>query len=297
MIKELLEVRDLKTDVRLDKYTTWKIGGKARYFWEPNVDDLADVIKYCYNNDIKVGFIGRGSNILVDDAGFEGLIICTKRVLNNYEITENYIEAEAGVPVPALSKIASKSGYGGFEFLIGIPGSVGAGTAMNAGLTSKERKEIKDILIETTVIKQDGTIVTLDNNEIEFRYRGSKILDEGWFVLKSRFRLGEKIDSEEIKNKTLIHLKDRKSKQPLSKPTAGSTFKQPEGGKAAGWYIDKAGLKGYRIGNAMVSMKHANWIENTGNASSSDVKQLIQHIISVVNEEFGITLEREVTYI
>jgi UDP-N-acetylmuramate dehydrogenase len=297
MIKELLEVRGLKTGVNLDRYTTWKIGGKARYFWEPNANDLADVIKFCYNKKIKVGYIGRGSNILVDDSGFDGLIICTKRVLNDYEITEDYIEAEAGVPVPTLSKIASKNGYGGYEFLIGIPGSVGAGTAMNAGLTSKERKEIKDILINTTVIKQDGKIVTLNKNEIEFRYRGSKILDEGWYVLKSKFRLGKMVDSEEIRTKTLVHLKDRKSKQPLSKPTAGSTFKQPDGGKAAGWYIDKSGLKGYRVGNAMVSMKHANWIENKGNASSADVKQLIRHIITVVKEKFGITLEREVTYL
>lgn len=297
MIKELLEVRDLKTDVSLDRYTTWKIGGKAKYFWEPNAGDLADVIKFCYNSDIKIGFIGRGSNILVDDSGFDGLIICTKRVLNDYKITKDYIEAEAGVPVPTLSKIASKNGYGGYEFLIGIPGSVGAGTAMNAGLTSRERKEIKDILINTTVIKQDGKIVTLNKNEIEFRYRGSKILDEGWYVLKSKFKLGKKVDSEEIRTKTLVHLKDRKNKQPLSKPTAGSTFKQPDGGKAAGWYIDRAGLKGFHVGNAMVSMKHANWIENRGNASSADVKQLIRHIITVVKEEFGITLEREVTYL
>lgn len=295
--KALEDLPGLRKNIILAPYTTWKIGGPATYFWEPtDIKNIQPVLSYCKEKNIKVYYIGRGSNVLINDDGLDGLVICTKRVLQNIEFKDYLVEAEAGVPMPKLSKMIARKGYAGYEFLIGIPGSVGAGVAINAGLTSKKRLEIKDGLIDVDIIDDNGYYRTIKKDELKMRYRGSVALDNHWYILKARFLLNNLSTAEKIKEKTLEHLRDRKRKQPLSKPTAGSTFKQPEGGKAAGWYIDQAGLKGFRVGNAIVSEKHANWIENMGNASSEDVKGLMKEIIGKVYKDFGVILEQEVTF-
>lgn len=289
--------RDIQNNVLLAPYTTWKIGGPAAWFWEPDEKRLPEVLQTCYEQGIKVCFLGRGSNVLIDDAGLDGLVICTKRTLQQIKVDEDgIITAQAGVPMPKLSNFASKLGYGGYEYLIGIPGSIGAGIAINAGLTAHGRREIGDVLIDVQLMDRKGSIFSEKAEELALGYRCSNIPDRELFVLSARFKATYEATAEEIRDKTVQHLKERRRKQPLSKATAGSTFKQPKGGRAAGWYIDEAGLKGYQIGGAKVSEKHANWIENTGNATSADVLNLMSYITEQVNRKFNIHLEKEVRY-
>lgn len=288
----------IQFDVPLSKYTTWRIGGNAKYFLEPiNEEQVCEVLALCKKEEIKVHFLGRGSNVLIDDKGINGLVICTKKSFQKIHHNEGKLVAQSGVPLPMISKYASNLGYTGFEFLIGIPGNVGGGVVINAGLSAKKRVEISDIFHSARIIDLNGDILVYTKEGMDFDYRKSSILNKDKFVLDASFNLRDKGDSEQIKDKVLSHLKDRKSKQPLTKPTAGSTFKQPEGGMSAGWYIEKAGLKGLKVGQAMISLKHANWIENLGNAKSNDVKSLIEKVTEEVYKNFDILLEQEVTFL
>jgi UDP-N-acetylmuramate dehydrogenase len=172
---------------------------------------------------------------------------------------------------------------------------VGAGIAINAGLSAHGRREIGDVLIDVELMDEQGNISTEKADELALSYRSSNIPNRNLFVLSARFKATYKASAEDIREKTVEHLKERRRKQPLSKPTAGSTFKQPYGGKSAGWYIDQAGLKGYSVGGAKISEKHANWIENFDNASCDHVKKLIEIVIAKVEKDFGIILEQEVS--
>lgn len=292
------KLNEIQQNVELAPYTTWKIGGSVDSFWEPDANRLPEVLNYCNHQGINVYFLGRGSNVLIDDSGLDGLVICTKRALQEITVDEDgIITAQAGVPMPKLSNFASKLGYGGYEYLIGIPGSVGAGITINAGLTAHGRREIGDVLIDVELVDQQGNIFREKAEDLALGYRSSNILERNVFVLSARFKSTYEATSEEIREKTAEHLKERRRKQPLSKPTAGSTFKQPEGGRAAGWYIDQAGLKGHKVGGAIVSEKHANWIENDGSATSDDVLNIVDHIKQAVFKKFDIELENEFRYL
>lgn len=286
----------MQQNIPLAPYTTWKIGGPTRWFWEPDAALLPQVLRYCHEHDIKVWYLGRGSNVLIDSKGLNGLVICTKKALQKVEIKDDILTAEAGLPMPALSKRAARMGWGGYEYLIGIPGSIGAGIAINAGLTASGRKEIGDVLIDVQLMDKQGNSWWEPKEALSLGYRSSNIPERDLFVLKARFRATEYASKEEIKHKTAEHLAERRRKQPLSKPTAGSTFKQPEGGKAAGWYIEQAGLKGYQVGGAKVSEKHANWIENTGQ-SSDNILNLIDYIQLRVFNVFDINIIPEIIVI
>lgn len=294
MINKVSDIPNIKYDIPLATYTTWKIGGPAKYFWEPTKELLPEVLSFCNDKNIKVWYLGRGSNVLIDSNGLDGLVICTKKALLNIKEENGIITAEAGVPMPALSKFAAKLGYGGYEYLIGIPGTIGGGISINAGLTANGRKEIGDVLIDVELINKKGNIFWEQKDELDLVYRGSNLQKRELFVLSARFKPTYISAEEEIKHKTADHLAERRRKQPLSKPTAGSTFKQPKGCKAAGWYIEKCGLKGKCIGGAKISEKHANWIETTKIATSDDVINLINHVKDVVNDRFNIFLEEEV---
>jgi UDP-N-acetylmuramate dehydrogenase len=288
---------NIKKEINLATYTTWKVGGNARYFWEPERQFIPEVINICAKNKIPVYILGRGSNVLIDDNGINGLVICTKRRLKCIDHDEDYINVEAGVTMPELAMYALKLGYTGFEFLIGIPGTIGAGVVINAGLTSKAIVEIKDVLADIEYIDEYGEANVLPVDDLELSYRSSKLLKKRSFVVSARFNLTEKISYSDIHNKMSEYLTIRKKKQPLARATAGSTFKQPKEGKPAGWYIDNAGLKGFQVGRAKVSEIHANWIENIGGASSDEIKKLIQFIQDVVYDKYGILLEREIHYL
>ena len=293
-IEDIRDIPNLRHGVLLAPYSTWKIGGPARYFWEPTRELLPDVVRFCKSNGIKVWYLGRGSNVLIDSKGLDGLVICTKRMLQSITLNDGMISAESGLPMPTLSKFAAKLGYGGYEYLIGIPGTVGAGIAINAGLSANGRKEIGDVLIDVELMDEQGNIFIETKEQLEFKYRGSNIPERRLFVVSARFKSTYISTKEEIKSKTAEHLAARRNKQPLSKATAGSTFKRPEGGMPAGWYIDKAGLKGFTIGDAMVSKKHANWIINLGNASSDDIIELLKYTQEIVFNKFNVTLIPEV---
>ncbi|MBE9221483.1 UDP-N-acetylmuramate dehydrogenase [Cyanobacterium stanieri LEGE 03274] len=281
----------------LTPYTTWKIGGKAKYFTEPTPEELPQVIKWAFTNNIPTYFIGRGSNLLIDDAGLPGLVIVTRNSLTDLQREDDVIIAGSGVFLPHLSQFAAKQGFSGFEFLIGIPGTVGGAIAMNAGLTVFRPREMTSIVKDFDVLNLDGSVETLTMKDIDAQYRQTNLLDGKRLIVEARFILEHSGDPEEIKKNTFAHLAERKRKQPLDKPTAGSTFKSPRGSKSAGWCIEQAGLKGFQIGGARVSPVHANWIENLGNATSHDVRELINHIQDVVREKIGINLETEVCFL
>lgn len=281
-------------DVSLAPYTTWKIGGTARWLSEPTVEEAPTLVAWAYKNTIPVYYLGRGSNVLISDDGLPGLVIVTRNSMTELRREKNQIIAGSGVFLPHLSKFAAREGFSGFEFLIGIPGTVGGAVAMNAGLTVFRPREMVSIVDDFDVLNLDGSIETLTMRDINANYRKTDLLDMDSLILQVRFRLEDKDDPAIIHRNTFEHLAERKRKQPLDKPTAGSTFKSPPGGKGAGWYIEQAGLKGFQIGNARISPVHANWIENLGEASAANVRQLIAHTQDTVKTAMGIFLEPEV---
>lgn len=297
MSRQIFGALNIRENVPLAPLTTWRVGGPARFFYEPVGEEYLEVVARAREHGIPIYVLGRGSNVLIDDSGLDGLVICTRRSLQKIEQVGDLIVAEAGVALPTLSKFAAGLGFGGYEFLIGIPGTIGGGVVMNAGLTSQGVREMSDVLESVDVIDDQDNIITLNKDRLGFGYRTSALLDKDFFVIRARFRVETPADREEIRARMARHLAVRRAKQPLSKWTAGSTFKQPPGGCSAGWYIDRAGLKGFQIGGARVSHKHANWIENCGNATARDIKALIEEIQLKVYHRFGVWLEREVRFL
>lgn len=293
MIDSLTNIPSVQTDVDLAQFTTWNIGGSAEFYWEAKRELLPDVLRYCNDENIPTYILGRGSNILIDDNGLSGLVISTRH-LTDLEIHDGSLVAEAGVPMPVIAQYMANHGYSGYEFLIGIPGTIGGGIAMNAGLAAKGRQEVKDILEKATVIYPDGTIGVDRVDDLLMEFRSTNIPDRNLFVLSGTFDIEQKMNVEKIREYSGEILEERKLKQPLQHPTTGSVFKNPPNGKSAGWHLDKAGLKGRTIGGAKVSKEHANWIINTGNASSTDVLQLMSIMQDEVEKIFNISLKPEV---
>jgi UDP-N-acetylmuramate dehydrogenase len=288
---------NLRENVSLAEYTSWKVGGVARWLAEPRPDEVPALLTQAYNHGIPVYFLGRGSNVLIRDSGLNGLVIVTRNSMSGLRRDGDQIVAGSGVFLPHLSHFSARQGYSGFEFLVGIPGTVGGAIAMNAGLTVFRPREIFSIVDRFDVVTLDGRVESLTMNDIRVGYRKTDLLDGKRLILQARFRLEDVGNPEEIRQSTLEHLAERKRKQPLDQPTAGSTFKSPPGSKGAGWYIDQAGLKGFQMGGARVSPMHANWIENVGGAMASDIHQLIEYIQQTVEARMGITLEPEVQYL
>lgn len=287
----------VRENVPLAGFTTWKVGGSARWYAEPKAEEVSRYLVKASELGIPVFHLGRGSNILIPDEGVDGLVLHGWKSLCRIErLSGDLVEAETGVPLPRLSRFVADLGCAGFEFLIGIPGTVGGGIAMNAGLRVPMVREMSDVLDSVDVVeKGTGEIQTFKVQDSDLSYRHSRFLDEGQYILRARFRLEDFTRGREaIRRLTAHHLEERRIKQPLSRQTAGSTFKQLAGGPATGWYIDKAGLKGTRIGGAKVSEKHANWIETEKGAKAADVQKLMDEVISIVQSRFGVTLEPEV---
>jgi UDP-N-acetylmuramate dehydrogenase len=296
-LKELTDlIPDIKTNYDLTDYNTWHLNSTSEYFWEPD-DRISFVLQFCSENGIPVNFLGRGSNVLFEKEYTEGLIICTKKAFQELSYEDQFIVAGSGVPLSKIAKFAAEIGVGGFEFLIGIPGNVGGGIMTNAGLMVKEYREIKDVLGIVETIDFDGETKFFFKNEIEFGNRFCNLTKKKLFIRKVYFKSEVYKSVESTKELMLTHLIERKSKQPLTKRTAGSVFKRPLNGKPAGWYIENAGLKGFCTGGAKVSNIHANWIENENYASSEDIKNLINLIKEVVLSKFNVELVEEIHYI
>lgn len=274
----------------MKNYTAFRIGGPVDILIKPDsITNLALAIKLCTEHNVPYYILGNGSNLLVADEGFRGVVIQIHTNLAEIKVEGNKVTAQAGA---LLSKVATKAlehSLTGFEFAHGIPGTLGGAVVMNAGAYGGEMKQV---LISCDVLDQEGNIMTLSNEALELGYRTSIIQKKGYVVLSATIALKEG-NKEEIS----AHMKElmdrRKEKQPLDKPSAGSTFKRPEG-YFAGKLIMDSGLKGYQIGGAMVSDKHSGFIVNCGGATFKDVVALIKHVQEVVKEKYQVELEPEV---
>lgn len=279
------------TDAPMSEYTTFKIGGSAALLVEPQSEkELSLILSKCAQEGVKPYIIGNGSNLLVDDGGIDSVVIKIGDGLSEIRmVDETTVECGAGLSLSRLCRFALEKGLGGLEFAFGIPGSVGGAVFMNAGAYGGE---MGDVLVSCRHLDQNGVPGELSLNEMNLGYRKSIYRETGFVVVSARFKL-EKGDKEEIKAKMDDFLSRRKSKQPLELPSAGSTFKRPEG-HFAGALIEQCGLKGLRVGGAQVSEKHAGFIVNNTGATSGDIVALIELVQKRVFEETGILLEPEV---
>lgn len=270
----------------MSKHTTFKTGGNADFLVIPqNINEMVELLKL----DLPKTIIGNGSNLLVRDGGIKGLVIKTTS-LKNYKVNENIIVAEAGILLSKLSNIAKDNSLSGLEFACGIPGTLGGAVMMNA---SAYGSETASVVIETKYADINGNI--FKTRDHKFEYRKSMFTNTDYTILESTLKL-EYGDKKEIETKMKELTKSRNEKQPISMPSAGSTFKRPEG-FFAGKLIEDAGLKGHKIGGAEVSKLHAGFIVNSGKATSSDILELIKYIQNKVKNEFGVDLEPEVRII
>lgn len=285
----------IKKEENMSKHTSFKVGGNADIFIKiATIDELKYILQYTKKNNIPLTVIGNGSNILVKDSGIRGITICLD--FTKIEIQEKedkvFIEVGAGVKLAMLAAILQKKGIAGFEFASGIPGTIGGAIRMNAGAYGKEMKEIVKLV---TYIDEEGNIKTEENEFMDFSYRHSRFKEKQEIIIGCTLQL-EKENPDKIKEKMDEYKKLRIEKQPIDMPSAGSTFKRGTNFISA-QLIDEAGLKGYSIGGAQVSLKHAGFIVNTGNATAEDILNLIDYVIKVVYEKFGKILELEVEVI
>ena len=270
--------------------TTFRIGGPADYFAVPEtVEELEKVLNICKEEQTPYFILGNGSNLLVGDQGFRGVVIQLYKNFDGIKIEGTTVTAKAGAMLVRVAKEAGKAGLTGLEFASGIPGTIGGAMVMNAGAYGGE---MKDVVTAVTVLTKDGEVKTLTGEKMNFRYRGSVVEDEGMIVLEAVMELKEG-DLEEIQARMAELTVQRKTKQPIEYPSAGSTFKRPEG-YFAGKLIQDAGLRGFQVGGAQVSEKHCGFVINAGGATAADVMNLIQQVSDKVKEQFGVTLEPEV---
>lgn len=280
-------------DEPMNRHTTFKIGGCADYFAVPSSEtEISDIIKLCREENVEYTVIGNGSNLLVSDFGISGVVINISDSLSDIKTDGTKITAGAGVLLSRLANAALSKGLAGLEFAAGIPGTLGGGIFMNAGAYGGE---LKDVIKSVSYIDEEGLLKTAQREELGFGYRKSMFSGRSCVILSCILEL-EEGDREEIKAKMAELNAKRANKQPLSMPSAGSTFKRPEGHYAGG-LIEQAGLKGCSIGGAAVSEKHAGFVVNTGGATAGDVMNLIKHIQKEVREKFSVDLEPEVKMI
>jgi len=274
------------------KHTSFKIGGNADIFIKPTLkEEIEFVIEKCRKTNTPFYIIGNGSNLLVTDKGYRGVIIQICKNYSGIEINGNILNAKSGTLLSSIANAALKNSLSGIEFASGIPGTLGGAVCMNAGAYGKEMREI----INSVDVYYKGQFMTITNKEAEFEYRNSKILKENMIVLSSEIELENGIYND-IKSKMYQLNKQRAEKQPVELPSAGSTFKRPKG-YFAGKLIMDAGLKGFTIGGAAVSEKHCGFIVNKANASSKDVLNLIDYIKDIVYNKFNVMLEPEIRII
>lgn len=289
-LKSIVGNDNVKIDEPMKNHTTFRIGGPAQMFITPeSVGQIQDIVALCRQESCPMYIIGNGSNLLVSDDGVQGVVVSLYNKFSQYSIDGETITVQAGMSLIKLAVIAANEGLGGMEFASGIPGSVGGAVYMNAGAYGGQ---MADIVTEVTVIDEDNNIKVLSNKELEFGYRTSYVAKNNLIVVSVRLKLA-KGDESAIKARMAELSEQRKLKQPLEYPSAGSTFKRPEG-YYAGKLISDAGLKGYSVGGAQVSEKHAGFVINTGNATASDVIALTDYVKQRVYEENGVELELEV---
>ena len=290
-IAALLPDVELRFDEPMSAHTSFKIGGPAEIMAFPkSAEELSKILKVSKLLDCKTAILGAGTNVLAPDAGIPGLVICLKDALDGIEqLDATTIRVMAGVTMTRAAVFAANLGISGFEFAHGIPGTVGGGVYMNAGAYGGE---ICQVCTKVGVMDMEGNSRILTNEEMAFSYRHSRLEETGEIVLFAEFSLIPST-TEEVRGKMQELMGKRKASQPLDLPSAGSAFKRPMGGYAAA-LIDQTGLKGYQVGGAAVSTKHAGFAVNLGGATAEDVKNLLQQVSDKVFDATGIRLEPEV---
>lgn len=290
LLKEILPEEDILQQERMEKHTSFRIGGPADVFVMPeNTSQIRHVIEACRSCGIPWFVLGNGTNLLVSDRGFRGLVIQIGKKMSQTEVDGERIIAGAGALLSGIALLARNHALTGMEFAGGIPGSLGGAAWMNAGAYGGE---MKDILTEVTLLTEDGEEKTVPYKDLLPGYRTTLIQETGDLVTGAVLTLSEG-DPEAIRQKMQELQQKRNEKQPLEYPSAGSTFKRPEG-YFAGKLISDAGLRGYQVGGARVSDKHAGFVINTGGATAQDVMQLMQDVRDKVYSMSGVELEREV---
>lgn len=309
---QLVSEECIQKDELLAKYTTFRIGGPADYVVTIRDEKiLGKVILLCKEYDIPYYMIGKGSNLLVSDSGYRGVILrlsnevgaqklnimeeTYQELLRRYELnpeTTGLYRACGGMSLISFAMQVSKDGYTGFEFATGIPGSLGGAVAMNAGAYGGE---IKQIILQATAVDSNGNVTVYQRDDLKMGYRTCIIQENGSIVTEAIFAF-QKGDSNEIMAKVKDLATMRIQKQPLEYPSAGSTFKRPEG-YFAGKLIMDAGLRGYQVGGAQVATKHCGFVVNTGNATAADVITLIHNVQNTVKEQFHVELQTEVKFL
>ena len=277
----------------MKKHTTFRIGGPADYYLCPHsTEELQKILQICRENKLEFFILGNGSNLLVSDKGYRGVVIQLWKNFSDIETEDNTITVKAGALLSKVAAEALEESLTGMEFASGIPGTMGGAVMMNAGAYGGE---MKDIIREVTVLTREGELLTLSKEEMNFGYRTSVVKEKGYVVISAELQL-RKGDREEIR-KVMNELKERRvTKQPLDMPSAGSTFKRPEG-YFAGKLIMDAGLRGFSVGGAQISEKHCGFVVNKGDATAADVLGLIGEVQKRVQEKFGVALEPEVKFL
>lgn len=290
-LRSILSEDQILCSESMSRHTTFRVGGPADYYVMPNPEQTAEVLALCRRQQIPCQIVGNGSNLLVSDKGIRGVVLAFEKQAAQIRTEGDRIKAGAGALLSQTAGAALKAGLGGLEFAAGIPGSVGGAVVMNAGAYGGE---IKDVLIQAAVLTQDGQLLTMKKEDLDLSYRHSCIPERRLIVLEAEFLLQPKT-RDEIQA-VMEELKKRRiEKQPLEYPSAGSTFKRPQG-HFAGKLIMEAGLSGVSVGGAKVSEKHCGFVINTGGAAAEDICSLIRLIQKKVYEHSGVKLETEVQF-
>ncbi len=280
----------IKLEEPMKNHTTFRIGGPAKVFVTPRTsEEVRAIVTVCRKGKIPYYIVGNGSNLLVSDRGYEGVIIQIYREMNEIRVEGDTVTAQAGALLSAIANRALEEGLAGFEFASGIPGTLGGACIMNAGAYGGE---MKDVIREVTLLTPEGEVRAVPADQMEFGYRTSIAARTGAIVLGAGIQL-QRGDKDEIRARMEELREKRVSKQPLEYPSAGSTFKRPEG-YFAGKLIQDAGLRGFAVGGAQVSEKHCGFVVNKGGATAADVAELMRRVSDKVEEQFGVRLEPEV---
>ena len=277
----------------MGRHTTFQVGGPADIFIEPGSrEEVRYAVKAARRDQVPFFVAGNGSNLLVADAGYRGMILHIGKKLSKITVMDGMIEAEAGASLARIARTALSHGLTGMEFAAGIPGSIGGAVVMNAGAYNGE---MKDILDTVDVLTPEGDFITLPARDLDLSYRYSNVIERDYIVLAARLKLASGDPEAILKRMDELALA-RKQKQPLDYPSAGSTFKRPEG-YFAGKLVQDAGLKGYRVGGAQVSQKHSGFVINVGGAEAEEIRFLIRQVRRKVYRQFGVRLEPEVKFL
>ena len=292
-LEQTVESDQFLREEPMKKHITFRVGGPAACFLTPSTkEQIREILHICQEEKTPYFILGNGSNLLVSDQGFDGVVLQVYKNMNQMAVEGEHLRVQAGALLSATARKALEAGLTGMEFAAGIPGTMGGAAVMNAGAYGGE---MKDILESVTVLTPEGEQKELKNEELQLGYRTSVVKEKGYIVLEAVLSL-KKGDPEAIKSRMDELKEQRVTKQPLEYPSAGSTFKRPEG-YFAGKLIQDAGLRGYQVGGAQVSEKHCGFVINKENATAKDVVDLIHDVQRIVYEKFQVQLETEVKFL